>query len=255
MTWLCRTVWGFRTSSGFRTTWRSSCGLLSEFCKSFGEPGAAYFQFLEIRIGGQQAAHDRFRVARADLQPLLLARHAFDIRPRGNLIGGKCGGTRDALANDEGADFVDGAGGDHAAFAEDGHAVGEGFGFFEIMSRENDGRSVAHELTQCCPHRFAGAHVESDAGLIEEEQLRAPANRHRELHLALLACGEFSVGAKCQRRSFGQLHGLDGSKRKRIITGNKSYMFAHPELGCERHFLHHDPDLAPRLDEEWRPTE
>src|SRR5580700_2919311 len=198
MTRLCRTVWGFRTSSGFLATWRSSCGLLSEFCKSFGQPGAPYFQFLEIRIGGQQAAHHRLGIARADFEALLLERHAFDVRPPSNLFGGKCGGTRDALANDEGADFVDGAGGDEATFAEDGYAVGEGFGFFEIMSREKDGRSVADELTQRRPHRFASAHVESDAGLIEEEQLRAPANRHRELHLALLACGESSVGAKCQ---------------------------------------------------------
>src|SRR5271169_1195546 len=61
--------WGFPTHWGFRTTWHSLRGLLCEFRESFGQPGAAHFQLLQIRVGGQQSPHNGFRVARADLQP------------------------------------------------------------------------------------------------------------------------------------------------------------------------------------------
>ncbi len=77
---------------------------------------------------------------------------------------------------------------------------------------------LVNQVTYRLPERGAGIHVQSDRGLIEEQQLRPATDRHGELHLALLTAGEILVATSGQALERQALdHGVDLIGR-RVIT-------------------------------------
>jgi hypothetical protein len=47
----------------------------------------------------------------------------------------------------------------------------------------------------------------------------------------------------------GQLHGLFGLQRIRVVAGDKVDVLADPKLGGEGHVLHHHADATARFEE------
>lgn len=94
---------------------------------------------------------------------------------------------------------VGGALDDDMAAVDDGDALGEPVGLFEVVRGEQDGQAlVAGEARDLVPHRGAGLRVEAGGGLVEEEDLGPvdEAERHVEaaLHAARVALDLASGG-------------------------------------------------------------
>jgi len=83
---------------------------------------------------------------------------------------------------------------------------------------------------------------------VEEQQLRAPAHRHGELHLALLAVGELSIVAARQRRQVSHLHHHFRPRRIGVVTGHQVNLLADAQVRRRAHLLHHHANAAARLD-------
>ena len=123
------------------------------------------------------------------------------------------------------------------------------------MGRQHDGSSIADELTQGRPHRLAGLDVETHRGFVQEQQPRPAADRHGELHLALLAIRQLSVGAAGQRGNVSHLHHHFGPGRIRVVAAYHVDLFADAQVRRQRYLLHHHAHLAPRLDQQRREAE
>jgi hypothetical protein len=115
--------------------------------------------------------------------------------------------AQDVLARTVRADLVDAAACDQAAVRDHGHAIGERLGFFDVVRGEHDRAAfvdqVAHyppQASRACTSRPTWAHRETAVGPSRDG--------HGELHLALLAAGEFavrSIGDTFQRQAFDHL--------------------------------------------------
>ena len=124
--------------------------------------------------------------------------------PGAHVLGRERRFAADLPARDQCAHVIDAAGGDDAALGDDRDAVRERLGFLEVVSGQHDRAAVGEQAAHAGPKRFARLDVESDGGFVEEQHLRAAADRHRELRLALLAAGKFAVAAigelrRCRR--------------------------------------------------------
>ena len=159
------------------------------------------------------------------------------------------------LARDDGADFRDSAAGDQPAAGQDDDAIGERFGFLEIVGREDNRTALRDHRADGPPHRLARVDVEADGRLVEEEQRRPAANRQRELHLPFLAGGELRVGPVGERLGARQLERLLHGQWIRVVAGGELDQFANAELRGQPDFLHHHADVPPALDVERRAAE
>ena len=86
-----------------------------------------------------------------------------------------------------------GAHGDDAAFIDDGHAVAELFGLFDVVGGHQDGALLAAQVEDELVDFEAGLRVEAGGGLIEEEDLRVVEHGEREGQPLLLSAGELGV--------------------------------------------------------------
>ena len=85
------------------------------------------------------------------------------------------------------------ADGDDAAFIDDGHAVAELLGFFDVVGGQQDGALLAAQVQDEFVDFEAGLGVESGGGLVEEEDLRIVEHGERQGQALLLPAGEFGV--------------------------------------------------------------
>ena len=227
---------------------RPPCRIVGELGEGFGEAGALHFDVGKLRIFAEQAHQQRFGVARGDLQAIAFHLDLRDFGPGAHRVGREAAHAAHLLARHVGADFVDAAAGDEPAARHDRDAVGERLGFFEVVRGEHDGAAFVAQLAHHFPERFARLHVEPDGGLIEKQQFGTAADRQRELHLALLAAGEFAVGTLEQafeRQS--RNHGVDVIGR-RVVARHLFEQFARTHHAGQHHFLHHHADAAASFD-------
>ena len=73
---------------------------------------------------------------------------------------------------------------------DDGHAVGQPLGFVHQVRREQDCRARAAQLAHDLPGGEPRLRVHTRGRLVQEDQLRAPDQRHGQGQAPLLAAGE-----------------------------------------------------------------
>ncbi|CAM5409959.1 hypothetical protein SGLAM104S_08989 [Streptomyces glaucescens] len=92
-------------------------------------------------------------------------------------------------AGDDPLESLGGAFGGEVAVVEDGDAVGELVGFFEVLGGEEDGDAVGDEVADDLPHVVAGAGVEAGGGFVEEDDAGGADEGHGDVEAALHAAG------------------------------------------------------------------
>ena len=95
----------------------------------------------------------------------------------------------DALAADLRLQLVGGAAGDDPAVVDDGDAVGQLVGLFQVLGGEQEGRALAHPVADDLPHAEPAARVEPGRRLVEEEQARPADQGAGEVEAAAHAAG------------------------------------------------------------------
>ncbi len=85
--------------------------------------------------------------------------------------------------------------------------------------------------------------------------MRSPADRHRELREALLPAGEFAVLLFRKGGGLREVEHFVHRHRVGVVGGGDVDQLPHPKVWGERHFLHHDPELAPGVHDPGRFTE
>jgi hypothetical protein len=97
-------------------------------------------------------------------------------------------------------ELVDGAGGDDAAGVEHHDVVGEPLGLVHEVGGEHDGDAVGAQRLDQLPGAPARLRVEPGRRLVEEDQLGAPDDGHRQRQPLLLAAGQPPDRACARRR-------------------------------------------------------
>jgi hypothetical protein len=70
---------------------------------------------------------------------------------------------------------------DDPAAVEDGDPIGELVGLVEVLRGQEDGDAAGREIADAVPHLAAAARVEPGGGLVEEDHLRRPDQRHGQV--------------------------------------------------------------------------
>ena len=159
----------------------------------------------------------------------------------------ECAAATDVLARHQGAHLVHAAFGDQPALGHHRDAVGQGFGFFEVMRGQDHRASFRDEAPDRAPHRFARLHVQADRRFVEEEQARAAGDRDGELHLALLAAGKSVVARIGEGADAGERHRLVHRQRIAIGARGQRDVLARAQHRREVHVLHHHADAEPAM--------
>ncbi len=87
-------------------------------------------------------------------------------------------------------------------------AVGQRFGFFQVMRGEQHRAAFGDELANRRPQLLAYFDIHANGRFVEKQQLGATAQGQRKLHAALLAAGKLGVGPRQQLADAGQLSGF-----------------------------------------------
>ena len=85
--------------------------------------------------------------------------------------------------------------GDDAAFVDDGHAVAELLGLFDVVGGQQDGALLAAQVLHQLVDFQARLRVEAGGGLVEEQHLRIVEQRQRQGQPLLLSAGELASTA------------------------------------------------------------
>lgn len=122
------------------------------------------------------------------------------------VVGGGVGEAQaDVAAGDEAFEFVGGAFGGDGGVVEEGDAVGELVGFFEVLGGEQDGGAVGDELADDLPHGVAGAGVQAGGGFVEEDDAGVADEGHGDVEASFHAAG---VGGGGFVRGVGEVEAL-----------------------------------------------
>src|SRR4029077_18630740 len=127
-------------------------------------------------------AYDAFGGIGDDLEAVAVAADAAHVRPRADRFERQIRYATDAPLRDARADLAHAAVGDDTTAREHGDTIGQRFGLFEIVRRQQDRAAGRDERAHRRPHRLARFDVEADGRLVEKEELRPPTDRERELH-------------------------------------------------------------------------
>ena len=142
--------------------------------------------------------------------------------------------------------FVDG---DELAAIDDGDAIGELLGLFEVVRGEHDRRAFGAQLAHVGPQILAQRDVDAGGRLVEERDARAMHERlgdeQAPPHAARqLARGD--VGLVRQRHRRQQLVDARLRRRHAEVAHLEAQHLARREEGIEVDLLRHQPDDAPR---------
>ena len=96
--------------------------------------------------------------------------------------------VREELADE----LAHGAGAHDAPVLHDGHAVGQRLGLVQVVRGEEHGHGASAQAVQHLVHLAARARVETDGGLVEEQQLRGMERAGRDIHAPLHAARQRS---------------------------------------------------------------
>ena len=161
------------------------------------------------------------------MKQFAVACNALHAWPGGNLFEGQRGGARNPLAGNQRAHFAHCAGGDQPAFCQHHHAVRQRLSFFQIVRRQDDGRSLPHQTACRFPEHSARLDIQADRRFIQEKELWATAHRHGKLHLPLLSGGEFAIRAIGQRGGARHFHRCFGRERVGVVMTDQVDVFTH----------------------------
>ena len=96
------------------------------------------------------------------------------------------------------------ADGDDAAFVDDGHAVAELLGLFDVVGGEQDGALLAAQVQHELVDFEARLRVEPGGGLVEEEHLGIVEQGQRQGEALFLSAGELArIGCRASPRAAG----------------------------------------------------
>ena len=90
----------------------------------------------------------------------------------------------DALAAHLGLELVRGSPGDDLAVVDHRDRVGQLVGLFEVLGRQQERGTAAHQLADHIPHAEAASRVETGRGFVEDQQPRLGDERRREIEPA-----------------------------------------------------------------------
>ena len=94
--------------------------------------------------------------------------------------------------------------GDDAAFIDDGHAVAELLGLFDVVRGEQDGALLAAQVLHQLVNFQARLRIEAGGRFVQEQHLRIVEQRQGERQALLLAAGELGVlGCRAFPRAAG----------------------------------------------------
>jgi hypothetical protein len=137
------------------------------------------------------------------------------------------------------------------AVGDDADAVGQLVGLFEVLRREEDRDAVGLvEPPHLGPHRRPAGGIEARGRLVEEEDLRAMDERHRQVEATLHAAGVrldpvVDGGADVDEADHVVHAGLDVGRPEPVEPTLQIEQFATRLLAIDRRVLQRHPDAKP----------
>ncbi|MNV78759.1 hypothetical protein D3C71_1722710 [compost metagenome] len=128
-----------------------------------------HFQFLQLRIFGEQARDHRLGRLSQQLQAQAIADHLAHAGPGLQRLHLQCTAAADAARRQLLAELRQWTIGQHAALFDDHHALGQRFGFFQVMGGEQDTAPLGRQLPDRLPELLARLDVQTGGRLIEEQ--------------------------------------------------------------------------------------
>jgi hypothetical protein len=151
-------------------------------------------------------------------------------------------------AGHDGAHLADRTAGHDASLGEHYDPIRQHLGLLEVVRGEQDGATRSAQPADGRPQMLACGHIQADAGLIQEQHLRATADGERKLNLPLLAAGELVVVPARKLGDLRELQHFGNAQRTGVVTGRLLDQLAHLQAVTQHHILHHDADSTATRD-------
>ena len=213
---------------------------------AFGQTGALDVEVAQRGIFGQHPPQHRlgdvgqhFNTRRIACMAANRAAHAG---PGRDLRDVERRQTADAALRHVRADILHRPGGRDPAAVEHHHALGQGFGLFQIMRGQQHAGAACDQCADGRPHPLARVDVQTGGRFVKEQHLRIAADRQRELHPPLLAAGQPAVAAIQHIVQTGQRDAVGHTARRGVIAAGEVKQFRDSGVVGDSRRLQHHPD-------------
>ena len=135
---------------------------------------------------------------------------------------------------------------DHATAVEHHDPIGQRLGLLQVMGSQQHAAALRDQFPDRLPQPLPRLDVETRGRLVEEQQLRPAADRHRELHAPLLPTRQFSVAALQQAVEPRHRHAIGDAAWIGVIAAREFEQLTDAQRVGNASRLKHHPDAPAR---------